>query len=251
LRVEEEPSRSHEGLFAFASGVGAHEVIIESASHDKDWFDFSTQELWEILLCWRERLLDLRRDKRLRHAVIVRSVGLSPSAPSHPHSQIIALPFFAPQLSRKMEGARRYFEEHDRCAFCDLISEESKRELRVVLANDDMIALAPYASRRPFELWLSLRRHLASFEGTEPQLLLAFAAVLRGTLQRLARALDRPVYSVALHSAPYVEAHSASFHWHLEISPALAPSHALESFGCAVNPTAPETVAAFLREVIV
>lgn len=252
LRVEEHLEREGLGPYDRMGAVGAHEVIIESPHHERDLGDLSDQEILEVLLCWRDRLLDLKRDKRLRSALVFRSRGLAAGARlSHPHSQIIALPVIPKALEEELSGARRYFEDRERCAYCDIVKEEIRERARIIQENGAAVALAPYASRRPFEVWVLPRQHEPSFEaGNEQSRYASVAEILGSTLRRLVRALEHPAYHLALHSAPYAQSDSPFYHWHIEILPALSPALGFEMIsGCSINPTAPETAATFLREV--
>ncbi len=82
----------------------------------------------------------------------------------HSHSQLIALPIVPDFVREEIDGARRHFAEKERCVFCDIIRQELAAARRVVQENADIVALAPYAPRFPFETWLLPRRHGARFE---------------------------------------------------------------------------------------
>jgi len=95
-----------------------------------------------------------------------------------------------------------------------------------------------------------LRRHVSSFEETDPAALPALAAVLQETLRRLHRALNRPPYNFLIHSAPCAEARVPHYHWHMEIMPKLTKVAGFEwGTGFYINSTPPEEAAAYLRSV--
>ena len=63
-------------------------------------------------------------------------------------------------------------------------------------------------------------------------------------MRRLDAALASPPYTLLLHTAPVGE-DGASYHWHLEIIPRLAPVPGLAwDGGLHINPVAPEEAAA-------
>ena len=77
-------------------------------------------------------------------------------------------------------------------------------------------------------------------------------AILKDTLQRLNRALDRPPYNFVIHTAPVSEGELEYYHWHLEIMPKLTRVAGFEiGSGFYINPTPPEDAAQYLREIAV
>ena len=116
--------------------------------------------------------------------------------------------------------------------------------------EDGFVAIAPFAPRFPFETWILPKRHQASYDEVEPSQLAALARLLRGTLGRLRRALDKPNYNFLLHTSPCREPHLAHYHWHLEIFPKLTHVAGFEwGTGFYINTTPPEESAKFLREM--
>jgi UDPglucose--hexose-1-phosphate uridylyltransferase len=250
LRTEIRLSRSGELLFDAMAGVGAHEVVIETSDHALEPPDFAPAQLAKVLQAWQERMLDLARDVRLRAAVAFKNRGAPAGATlSHAHSQIVALPVVPRELASEIETARRHFGEKERCLFCDILEAELGASERVVLEGENMVAIAPYAARSPFETWLLPRAHASSFESSSGQDLLAAADALRTLLRKMDLALDKPAYNLFLHTMPLREPQNDWFHWHLELKPVLTLQAGFEwATGCAINPTPPEEAASFLRQ---
>src|SRR6185436_11882325 len=93
LQVEGTLDREGEGLFDRMNGIGAHEVIIETPDHAKTLATMSAPEIERILWAFRERILDLKKDRRFRYILIFKNHGAPAGASlEHPHSQLIALP---------------------------------------------------------------------------------------------------------------------------------------------------------------
>ena len=93
LRVEGSLDRQGEGLFDKMNGIGAHEVIIESPRHEDTLATMDDGQIEEVLWAFRERVQDLKRDRRFRYIIIFKNHGAAAGAAlDHSHSQIIALP---------------------------------------------------------------------------------------------------------------------------------------------------------------
>jgi UDPglucose--hexose-1-phosphate uridylyltransferase len=251
LKIEGELDRQAEGIYDRMNGIGAHEVIIETADHGRGTEALSPGELADVLLAFKARVLDLRNDLRFRYIVLFKNHGAAAGATlEHAHSQLIALPVVPRQAMEEIEGARRHFELKERCIFCDIVGQERKDRSRLVYENDDFVVLAPWAPRSPFETWIVPRRHESNFEAEPRERLASCGQALGTALRRLAAALGNPAYNFMIHSNPLRDAPSASYHWHIEVMPALTQVAGFEwGSGFHINPVPPEEAAEFLRKV--
>jgi UDPglucose--hexose-1-phosphate uridylyltransferase len=250
LQVEGTLDREGEGMFDRMNGIGAHEVIIETPDHDRPFAAMSEPEIERVLCAYRERMLDLKRDFRLKHILVFKNHGGAAGATlDHPHSQLIALPVVPEYVREELDGARRHLELKERCLFCDIVHQELRDGRRVVQENADIVAIAPYAPRFAFETWLVPKAHGSRFEETPRHVSESLARILKSVLQRLDRALEMPPWNLVLHTAPASE-EAESYHWHVEIMPRLTRVAGFEwGTGFYINPTAPEEAAKVLRSV--
>ncbi len=249
LRVEAGGDAERDGLFEHQPGLGAHEVVVESPRHDASWFTMTEGELTRVLLAWRDRMADLRRDSRLRSALAFKNHGAKAGARlAHPHSQVVAMPRVPPRIDEEMRGAERHHASTGRCVFCDLVAQELAAGTRVVATTPTCVALAPYASRAPFEVWLVPRQHGARFEAAPADDINGVAATLRLVLDQMDAQLGRPAFNAVLHSAPYASAADAAYHWHLELVPRVLRATGFDiGTGTAINPVPAEKAARVLR----
>jgi UDPglucose--hexose-1-phosphate uridylyltransferase len=254
LEIEGSLDRRGEGLYDKMNGVGAHEVVIETPDPVLQFADLPAEQIARVLIAWRERMRDLRRDPRLRYALVFKNHGAGAGATlEHSHSQIIATPIIPKMVQEELDGARRYFELKERPVFSDIIDQETGegQGRRVVVRTARYIALAPFAPRFPFETWvLPLTRRAAFHDIDDPNEMLEVAGILKDTLGRLNAALDSPPYNLILHTAPLAEPDVPYYHWHFEIMPKLTRVAGFEiGSGFYINPTPPEDAAQYLRDV--
>ena len=251
LRVEGSVDRQGEGLFDKMSGIGAHEVIIESPNHLDTLATLEEAQIEDVLWAFRERVQDLKRDRRFRSIIIFKNHGAAAgSSIDHSHSQIIALPIVPREVRDEVEGARTHFAAKERCVFCDILRQETEDGRRLIGGDADMVAVAPYAPRFPFETWVLPRRHQSRFEDAPRHELASLARLLRSLLQRMNKALRFPPYNLLIHSAPVGEEVDDCYHWHVEIIPKLTKVAGFEwATGFYLNPTSPEEAAEVLRGV--
>jgi len=185
------------------NGIGAHEVVVETPRHQETLATLSLKSVQDVFLAYRERIVDLRRDQRLRYVLVFKNHGVSAGASlEHSHSQVVALPIVPKRVSEEIEGRRTIFHYKDRCVFCDIIRQELQQKARIVSENQAFISIAPFASRFPFEAWVLPKAHLPSYEHMEFSLYEQGAQILSDTLQRINKVLDNPPYNFIIHTLP-------------------------------------------------
>ena len=140
------------------------------------------------------------------------------------------------------------------------VAEEGLTGIRVVDLSRNYLAVCPFASRVPYELWILPRYHHSNFEvdllrhrdRTE------LAGLLRRSLARLERVTD--AYHLVLHTSPntssrpeingYWTTIADDYHWHIEILPITekrTKSYSIKEVYCCALP--PERAAARLKEL--
>jgi UDPglucose--hexose-1-phosphate uridylyltransferase len=260
LRIEGGLDRRGLGAYDRMNGVGAHEVIIESPNHSQELADAPLDHIHKVLRTYRERLVDLLRDQRFKYVLIFKNHGAAAGASlSHPHTQLIATPITPLTLVEELNSAKDHYLDKERCLFCDLIEQELESGQRVVIAGDQFVALAPFASRFPFEIFIAPRSHHHSFAEASEDMLYHLAGVLKEVLLRIKKCLKDPPYNFLIHTIPNVQAkprHGSDwetieldYHWHIEFIPRLTQVAGFEwGTGFYINPTAPEEAAKFLRD---
>jgi UDPglucose--hexose-1-phosphate uridylyltransferase len=169
---------------------------------------------------------------------------------------VTAIPIVFDDTRRELREAREYYQYKRRCLYCDMLRQEIAAEERIARLTPAFAAMVPYAARGPLELWILPRRHSCSFEDaltaeTAPDL----ARLLSGHFRILAQRFGDPGYELALHTSPNLRSRILQgdwktirddYHWHIEI--VVQPERANRVGGIFVTETAPEHVAADLRE---
>ncbi len=261
LRIEGNLDRKGFGVHDRMNGVGAHEVIIETPRHDEKMCEMAVGHLEKVIRVWRDRLVDLTRDQRFKYILIFKNYGAAAGASlSHPHSQLIATPVTPLTLAGELTSSKEHYQDKERCLFCDMIQQELESGERIVLCNDQFVAMTPFASRFPFEIFLAPRYHHHSFAEISDSVIHHLALALREVLLRIRTCLNDPPYNFLIHTIPNVKARpkrnaywdtvEVDYHWHIEIMPRLTGIAGFEwGTGFYINPTAPEEAAKYLRDV--
>ena len=258
LRIEGKLEHRARGIYDVATGIGAHERIVETPQHISSLWQLNEEQITRVLEMYQMRIADLEKDPRFKYVLLFKNQGQAAGGGISRHSrcQLIALPVNPMRVKDELHGARSYFDLKERCIFCDILRQELDTQQRIAVETTHFVALCPFASRFPFELWILPKEHSADFTHLDPSLRADLAKVLKVALSKLCRVLDDPPYNTILHTAPFRRPRAGywrtidqDFHWHIEIMPRLTRVAGFEwGSGFYINPTGPEEAAKFLRE---
>ena len=153
-----------DGIYDRMNGVGAHEVVIETSDHCGQFSDLPEEQVIHIIDAYIHRLKALMENPWFRYILLFKNHGKEAGASLlHPHSQIIATPVIPQEVRNSLNIAKSYYEQKERCLFCDIMLAELKGGQRIVEDRDGFVTWAPYASRFPFELVIYPNQHSHDF----------------------------------------------------------------------------------------
>lgn len=238
------------GMFDAMNSIGIHEVVVEVPRHDQNLQNVPLDQVREVIWAFKQRVLEIKKNPRFKHFMIVKNSGRGVSSLSHSHSHIVATPIIPKRIEEEIDGAREYYHYHDRCIFCDIVRQEREDNTRIVFEDPQFLAFCPFASRFPFELFIIPKQHQPFFEALDNDQVHGFANALQVCLKKLQNLLPDLPYNFILHTSPCSESYRDFYHWHLEIIPKLTQVAGFEwGSGFYINPTPPEDAAQMLREV--
>ncbi|MCR4337371.1 MAG: galactose-1-phosphate uridylyltransferase [Candidatus Omnitrophica bacterium] len=260
VQTETAFDRRGQGLYYVLNGHGVHEVIIETPDHTANMADLSAAQIERVFKTYVLRFNELEKDPHLQCVLAYKNYGQAAGSRriAHARSQMLATSVNPIRVEEKLKSAKKYYDYHERCLYCDLIQQELAEKKRIVVENEQFLAITPFAPRFPFEIWVLPRKHHARFYkgvlGEER----ALAEILKEVLLRLKIGLDDPAYNYVIQTAPFARGErwdrwrtiEEDYHWHLEIMPRLTRAAGFEKgtgfYICAIPP---EDAAAYLREV--
>jgi len=165
LRIEGGLDRRGQGIYDMMSVIGAHEVVIETPEHVSNIADLPLEQIDKVFDVYIHRITDLGKDERFKYVLAFKNYGWVAGGGRirHSRSQLIATPATPKRVKEELVGAKRYFDYHDRCIFCDLLRQELEMKDRLIIDVDGFIAVSPFASRFPFEVWIIPKAHSCNF----------------------------------------------------------------------------------------
>jgi len=249
FHIEGEFDRRPEGMYDVMDAIGAHEIVVEAPEHKQSYAFMETPQIEKILFAYRERLMDLEKDRRFQQFLILKNY---PGVFNHhPHSHILAMPVIPRRIDEEVWGTLDYYQRKERCIFCDIIKEEILMKKRVVLETVHFLVFSPFASRYPFETWIVPKKHSPDFHHIDEEEMEDLSVAIQSLSIRFYKLLSDPPYSFTFHTSPVQgRFHRSEYHWHIETRLRIGLREGFEwGTGFFVNPTPPEDAAAYLRKV--
>ncbi len=243
--------RQYRGLVRQISGVGYHEVVVESPHHNTCAAIQTPQEVARVFQTFVERGWMLQNDRRIEYILFFKNHGRNAGASLvHPHAQLVAMPIVPNDVRARADAARQHFDEAGVCAFCEMLQEEIELQTRIVAESEHFVAFAPYASSSPFNLWIMPRAHMASFLHIQPAEVEDLGRIVHQVTRKLYFGLNNPDYNYAIRTAPLSDLGAPYLHWYLTIVPRISYAAGFEiGSGIFINPSLPEECAEYLRNL--
>jgi UDPglucose--hexose-1-phosphate uridylyltransferase len=237
--------------------IGYHELLAtrwhnqHEAAQSEHLFEMNIEAL---VMRYRQ----LKVKPSVNYIQIIKNYGSAAGASlEHPHHQIFTTPVLPDDVHDMLRGAERYAAEHTQDVFSDLLEFERREGVRVVAENASFVALCPFASRVPFEVWIVPRKPSPFFDDLDVGEQHLFSELLQNMIRRIVVGLNDPSYNYVIHSAPCDETGFVcdlsvfqNYRWHTQIFPRLNTWGGFEfGTGLEINTVLPEEAADYLRGV--
>jgi len=244
------------GIYRNSPATGIARVVCYTPLHNLTLAELDAGEITALLRVWREQYVELGDRPEVRHVLIFENKGevVGVSNP-HPHGQIYATNFVFKTIETEAIASRRYYADHGRVLFQDIIGSELADGRRVLAENASAIVFLPYFARYAYECYVAPRETHPSLATMSDGELADLSAALKWLLVRYDNLwrMSFP-YVLTLHQAPTDDGDYGGFHFHIECHPPLRKPHLLKYLagpevggGNFLSDTLPEVKAAELR----
>lgn len=246
------------GIYRSRPATGLARVVCYSRRHNVTLAELPVPEITNLLVTWRDQYVELGSRPDVKHVLLFENKGevVGVSNP-HPHCQIYATNFVFKTIEAEASASRRYYDQHGRVLFQDIIRSEREDGRRIIFENASAIAFLPYFARYAYECYVAPKATHAGLAGLTDDELRDLAEALKVLLVRYDNLWRMAFpYVLTLHHAPTDGADYRGFHFHVECHPPLRKPHLLKYLagpeiggGNFLSDTLPEEKAAELMNV--
>lgn len=223
-------SGADDPLFRAENVRGTARVMCFSERHDLTLPELPLPAIRAVVDTWADQITELGQTWDWVALFENKGPVMGCSQP-HPHGQIWASDFLPNEVATEDTRQFDYHAETGRPLLVDYAAEESRRRERIVVENDDWLAVVPWWAVWPFETLLLPRRHVVRL----PDLADGERTALADILKRLTTAYDNLFqtefpYTMGWHGAPTREGNFGHWQLHAHFYPPLLRSASVRKF---------------------
>ncbi len=143
---------------------GKQELVVDTPLANKSFAHLPITQIENVLNAYQARITKLLALNNIAYVLIFKNDGFEAGASlAHAHSQIFALPIVPKRFMEHSKHIEEYFMDKKKEPIEDIIHFEKTHQKRVVAEDQHFIAICPYASQYPFEVWLIPKQHATNF----------------------------------------------------------------------------------------
>lgn len=224
-------ARSPHPLLRAEAEAGTCRVICFSPRHDLTLPEMDLEAIENVIRVWAEQTADLGKTYRWVQVFENKGEIMGCSNP-HPHGQIWAGTALPNEAAKEEARQREHYESRESVLLLDYVELETTLGERVVVANEDWVALVPYWALWPFEiLLLPRRRQILRLPDVQPGERRALAQILKRVLIRYDNLFETSFpYSMGWHGAPTDSGQYSHWQLHAHFYPPLLRSASIRKF---------------------
>jgi UDPglucose--hexose-1-phosphate uridylyltransferase len=199
------PATNKHPLLQSRSVRGTCRVICFSPWHDLTLPEMPPADIRRVVDLWAEQTAELGQTYRWVQVFENKGAIMGCSNP-HPHGQIWALDALPNEPAKEDEQQQQYYMQKERPLLLDYAALEIKQGERVVVQNNQWLAVVPYWAIWPFETLLLPRRHVRRLPDLDDTGREALADILKRLLTKYDNLFETSFpYSMGWHGAPFPE----------------------------------------------
>ena len=221
---------SQDPFFLAENARGTARVVCYSERHDLTLPELQLPVIRGVVDTWADQITELGANWNWVALFENKGSVMGCSQP-HPHGQIWASDFIPNEVATEDARQAEWQAKTGRVLLVDYCDAEAERRERVVVENDDWLAVVPWWAVWPYETILLPRRHVLRL----PDLTAAERDALADILKRLTTAYDNLFqtefpYTMGWHGAPLKAGNHAHWQLHAHFYPPLLRSATVRKF---------------------
>lgn len=224
------PADGLAGLLRAQTVAGTARVICFSPRHDLTLPEMDVADVRRVVETWAEQTNALGQQYRWVQLFENKGEMMGSSNP-HPHGQVWGIDALPNEPSKEDGQQRRYFETQGKPLLLNYAELEAARRERLVIENDDWLAVVPFWAVWPFETMLLPRRHVLRLPDLSDGERDSLTIILKQLLIRYDNLFNISFpYSMGWHGAPFGPGPQDHWQLHAHFLPPLLRSATIRKF---------------------
>ena len=222
----------NEGLLTAKSETGICRVVCFSPDHSLTLPVMELDKIVKVVQKWKEEYTDLGSKEDINYVQIFENKGeMMGCSNPHPHGQIWSQLSIPVEVGKKTSHQKEYWEKNRRSLLGDYVKQELDAKERLILENEDFVALVPYWAIWPYETMIVPKKHLQHIGQLSAKEEKSYAEIIKQlTIKYDNLFLTSFPYSSGIHQSPTDGQEHPEWHFHMSFYPPLLRSRTVKKF---------------------
>lgn len=232
MKDDVEFSDEQSDFFSLKPERGINRVICFSENHSLTLPEMEVDDIKKVVDVWQEQYDELGSINYINHVQIFENKGsvMGCSNP-HPHGQIWAQSSIPSTVLRTQENLKKYFEKNETSLLENYVKKELEAGERIILENEDFVALVPFWAIWPYETMIISKRkaeNILQFSDSEK---LSLASIIKDLTTKYDNLFEISFpYSAGIHQSPTDGKLHPEWHFHMHFYPPLLRNAEVKKF---------------------
>ncbi len=219
-------------LLRAQSESGICKVICFSPNHSHTLPVMKIEEIAMVIKLWQEEYVSLGNKKDINYVQIFENKGavMGCSNP-HPHGQIWAQSSIPEEIVKKTKQQKQYWDRNKKSLLGSYLDQELELKERILIENEDFVALVPYWAVWPYETMIIPKRKIERIDQLTKVEVNHFAEIIKTLTTKYDNIFKTSFpYSAGIHQAPTDGLLHEEWHMHMSFYPPLLRSSTVKKF---------------------
>lgn len=232
MKEEVESSFESSGFFTLQPERGINRVICFSENHSLTLPEMETDDIKKVVDVWQKQYEELGSLDYINHVQIFENKGqMMGCSNPHPHGQIWAQSSLPSIIAKTQENLKKYFEKNGTSLLEDYIKKELEINERIILENEDFVAIVPFWAVWPYETMIVSKlkiENLLQFSEAEKR---SLASMIKDVTTKYDNLFEISFpYSAGIHQSPTDGDPHPEWHFHMHFYPPLLRNAEVKKF---------------------
>lgn len=232
MKDEVDFSEQPSDFFTLKPERGINRVICFSENHSLTLPEMDVDDIKKVVDVWQKQYEELGNIDYINHVQIFENKGqvMGCSNP-HPHGQIWAQSSIPSNVLKTQESLKKYFDEKGKSLLEDYVKKELEINERIILENEDFVAVVPFWAVWPYETMVVSKRKIENLIEFSQDEKLSLASILKDLTTKYDNLFEVSFpYSAGIHQSPTDHKPHAEWHFHMHFYPPLLRSAEVKKF---------------------
>ena len=221
-----------DGLFKTKGEIGICKVVCFSPDHSLTLPLMQVEAIENVISLWQKEYLELGGKEEINHVQIFENKGaIMGCSNPHPHGQIWSQSSIPEEVQKKTTNQKAFWDEHQKSLLGEYLEQEIIKNERVLVEDENFVALIPYWAVWPYEVMIAPKRHVQHIGQMNNSEKTSFAQIIKQVTIKYDNLFETSFpYSMGIHQAPTDRFDHEEWHFHMSFYPPLLRSASVKKF---------------------